>query len=451
MHDLVLRRARLSFAAAAPEIDLAIDDGCWSLLGTVSEAGRQEIDLAGEVLLPGGVDLHVHFNEPGRTHWEGFETGSRAALAGGLTTVAEMPLNAIPATTTVDALRIKRAAIEGKSYTDYGLWGGLQPDNLDQLDGLAAAGVMGFKAFLCPSGTDEFAAVNPAQLREGMKRLAPTGLVLAVHAEDPATLAEAASGNAPRTSASDWEASRPVAAELRAIEACLTAAKATGCRLHIVHISSPACAALVASAVADGVAVTCETCPHYLAFTLDDAARLGPMAKCAPPLRPEATRRALWEAVAAGQVHTLGSDHSPCPPDLKGGTFFDAWGGINGVQDGWRWVLEAAAETSPALADHLVKMGTSRPAALVGWRQKGQIAPGADADAWWTPPAPDGPRRLGDGPRYARHDLSPYADLPTRRGPVSGLLRGKLVVNEGAVLAAPSGTFLHGQAWAGSR
>lgn len=447
MYDLVLRNAVLAPENPAERFDLAISDGRWAALGAVAESGREELDLAGALLFPGAVDLHVHFNEPGRTAWEGFASGSQAALAGGITAVAEMPLNSIPSTTSVAHLAAKRAAIGSQSWVDFGLWGGLQPDNLDELAALAHAGVMGFKAFLSPSGTDEFQNVGYDLLAEGMKRIAETGLPLAIHAEDPATLEQASARLGQRESAWDWEASRPVEAELVAVSRVIESTRATGCRTHIVHVSHPRVAELISHAAMGGVPVSGETCPHYLLLDLVAAERLGARAKCAPPLRRREDVEGLWEALELGWLQTIGSDHSPCPPVMKQGSFFEAWGGINGIQYGWRLLLERALRrSSPPLAE-LLAMGTQAPADLVGWPRKMGIREGADADAWWLQTLGRDTRlSVADG--YARYPLSPYDGSDTRWLAPSVLLRGRFVCDRGSLLGEPLGEFLPGAATA---
>ena len=289
--------------------------------------GEETLDARGRVVLPGAVDLHVHFNEPGRTHWEGWGPGSRAAAAGGVTTVVEMPLNAIPPTTTAAALVTKVQAAQASSVVDFALWGGLITDNLADLPALAQGGVVGFKAFMCPSGTAEFPHVEDGILYEGLCRIAQLDLLLAVHAEShwiTRHLTEQLQAQR-RRDRQAWAESRPPIAELEAIQRALFLASRAGCRLHIVHLSRPEGTELVQEAKDAGQMVTVETCAHYLTLTDDDLVRLGRVAKCAPPLRDRAAQDRLWQDVLAGRVDCITSDHSPCPTDDKTRGNEDIW------------------------------------------------------------------------------------------------------------------------------
>ncbi len=343
----------------------------------------EEIDARGLLLLPGLVDAHVHFSEPGRGHWEGFETGSRAAAAGGVTSFVEMPLNAHPPTINAEALRLKQAAA-AVSHVDYALWGGLVEDNLADLADLQAGGVVGFKAFMV-SATD-FPRSDARIMREGMAQIAGFGSFLAVHAEDEEmtgrlTMALRAAG---RTDRAAWGEARPIAAELTAIDEAIGLAEATGARLHIVHVSCAEGIDRISAAKARGVAVTSETCAHYLFFDETDLERLGPVAKCAPPLRAPAEREALWDRVLAGAVDVITSDHSPCLWEEKtagDADIFEAWGGISGVQSTLPALLtEGVAKRGLPLSD-LVRMTAANPARLFGlYPKKGSLSAGADAD-----------------------------------------------------------------------
>ena len=324
-YDLLVR-------GASPLPEIGIADG--AIAGFTAASAREEIDATGLIVMPGVIDAHVHFNEPGRTEWEGWATGSRAAVAGGVTTVCDMPLNSHPPVVTADAFEAKRRAAEAQSICDFALWGGLCPGHVGDLDALAACGAIGFKAFMADSGIDDFPKVDLDTLREGMRRAAALGLPVAVHAEFDRRERRPAQSAARRgTSVADYLASRPVESECEAIRAALEIAEETGCALHVVHVSSGRGVALIAEARARGVDVTAETCPHYLVFTGDDMERLGAVAKCAPPFRDAAERAALIDHVRAGRVDTIGSDHSPSPWTMKtDANFFRVWGGIAGVQ-----------------------------------------------------------------------------------------------------------------------
>ncbi len=324
--DLLIRGAQ-----PFPEIGIA--DG--KMISFTGGSAREEINATGLHVFPGVIDSHVHFNEPGRTDWEGIETGSRALAAGGGTLFFDMPLNAHPPTCDAASFDLKLAAAEKKSLTDFAFWGGLVPDNLDKMEELAERGVVGFKAFMSNSGIEDFSCVDSETLREGMKRAAKLKLPVAVHAESETLTSKLAreSITAGKTSIRDYLDSRPVAAELDAIRQAIDLAGETDCALHVVHVSSGEGVALIAAANKSGVAATCETCPHYLVLTENDVERLGAVAKCAPPLRPANIQNDLWQHLLAGDITTIGSDHSPSPPELKTApNFFKVWGGISGVQ-----------------------------------------------------------------------------------------------------------------------
>lgn len=370
MFELVVRGGTIDGAAT----DIGITDGLIAELAPELAGGTTEIDASGLDVLPGVVDAHVHLNDPGRSDWEGIPTGSQALAAGGTTTAADMPLNASPPTLDATSFAAKARAIEGRSHVDLALWGGLVPGPLDRLDELAACGVVGFKAFMCSSGIDDFESVDDDQLGEGMRRAATLGLPVAVHAEDDElttrlTVEARARG---ATSVRDWLATRPVKAELDAIARALRLAEETGCPLHLVHVSCGSGVALVAEARGRGVDVSCETCPHYLAYDESDLERVGALLKCTPPLRrPEERARLIG---SLGAVDTLGSDHSPAPPSMKQGrSFLEIWGGISGAQS----LLAVALDIAPRDAARLV---ASTPARLLGLRDKGRLEVGADAD-----------------------------------------------------------------------
>ena len=347
--------------------DIAIEDDWITAVGRHLDAPGEEIDARGLHIFPGGIDSHVHFNEPGRTDWEDIAHGSAGLAAGGYTAFVDMPLNNLPVTTTVEAFDLKLAAMERSAKVDYGIWGGLVPGNLDELEALVKRGVMGFKAFMCPSGIDEFPACDEATLREGMERIAELRSILLVHAEDPALLREPKG-----PTAHDFIDSRPPEAEWAAISTAIGLARETGCRLHVVHVSTARGADLIWDAINQGVNVSGETCPHYLLYTRDDLERLGGPGKCAPPFRTKEDQERLL------RLPIFVSDHSPSTFDLKqGGDFRHVWGGISGCQTtrqlllAQRWPLEGlAARTATYVAQRF------------GLMNKGNIAPGFDADLW---------------------------------------------------------------------
>jgi allantoinase len=412
--------------------DVAVEDGLVAAVGPELPGGREEIDARGLLVMPGAVDGHVHLNDPGRADWEGWDTGTAALAAGGVTCCADMPLNSVPATLDGASFDAKVAAARGRARIDFALWGGLVPGNLAGMDELAARGVVGFKAFMTPSGVPEFAHVDADDLGRGMERAAALGLPVAVHAEDPVVLAATPRGGG-RTMR-DWCASRPVAAELAAVATALALARATGCAVHLVHLSSPEAVDLVSAARAEGVDATCEACPHHLVLTREDAGRIGAAAKCAPPLRSAAERAGLWGRLAAGAIDLVGSDHSPGPPALKrGDDMFAVWGGIAGAQTTLPLLLThgpGQGVTPEAAAEAL----SAAPARRLRLEGKGGLRPGADADlalvrlgAPWTLRAED---------LRTRHAISPYLGMTLTARVERTILRGVTVHGPGAAAGA---------------
>ena len=409
-YDLVVRAGRAVLPDGERACALAIRDGRIADLAAEDAAfdATAEIRLAAdEVLLPGLVDTHVHVNEPGRTAWEGFATATAAAAAGGVTTIVDMPLNSIPPTCDVPALETKRARAVDRCAVDVGFWAGAIPGNLAQLRPLHEAGVVGFKCFLLPSGVDEFPPLDAAELLAAMREIASFGGLLIAHAEDGEAVREAPAGRAYRS----FLESRPAEAEGRAIGMLLDAARRTGCRTHIVHLSSAAALPLLAEARAEGLAVTVETCPHYLSFAAEEIPDGATEFKCCPPIRDRANRELLWQGLTHGLIDCVVSDHSPCLPELKrfeDGDFGAAWGGISSLQLGLPAVWTQARARDVPLAE-LAGWLAERPAALAGLPGKGKLAVGADADL--VAFAPDEwfvvePARLRQ-----RHPVTPYAGL----------------------------------------
>jgi allantoinase len=378
--DTVVRARRAVVGGEERPADVGIRDG--HVVAVAAHGALQAaevVELAGdEVLLPGLVDTHVHVNEPGRTEWEGFASATRAATAGGVTTIVDMPLNSIPPTVTVAALDVKRAAARGQCFVDVGFWGGAVPGNVTDLAGLHEAGVFGFKCFLLDSGVEEFPHLAPADFATAMTEVARLGALMIVHAEDADEVAECAHGRA----YGGFLASRPDAAEERAIALVVDTARTTGARAHVVHLSASGALPTLRAALAGGVDVSVETCPHYLHFeagTIPDGAT---ELKCCPPIRDGANREALWAALGGGDIDMVVSDHSPCTADLKRqdtGDFAEAWGGIASLQLGLPVVWSGARERGVPLADVVRWMATA-PARRVGLTSKGEIAVGADAD-----------------------------------------------------------------------
>ncbi|MBW8802481.1 MAG: allantoinase [Catenulispora sp. 13_1_20CM_3_70_7] len=378
--DLVLRSRRTVLPEGTGPAAVCVTDSRISAVLPYDAPvdGVEEWDLGGLALLPGLVDTHVHVNEPGRTAWEGFASATRAAALGGVTTLIDMPLNAIPPTTTPAALAAKRAAAQGQCHVDVGFWGGAVPGNADDLAPLHEAGVFGFKCFLADSGVPEFPALDSAQLEAAARRIAAFDGLLIVHAEDPGLLA----GHQAGTGFGDFVASRPDAAETSAVATVLDAARRSGARVHILHLSSAEPLPLIAAAKADGVRVSVETCPHYLVFDAEHVPDGATEFKCCPPIRSGANAERLWAALASGLIDFVVSDHSPCTPDLKApgtGDFAAAWGGIASIQLGLSAVWTEARDRGWSL-DRVVDRMARRTADFVGLSHKGRIAEGCDAD-----------------------------------------------------------------------
>ncbi len=402
----------------------------------------EEVDARGLHVFPGGVDTHVHFNEPGRPDWETFADGSAALAAGGYTAFVEMPLNSRPVTVDADSFDAKLEVAASTSLVDFGLWGGLVPGNLDQLEALVERGVAGFKAFMCSSGNEDFPAVDDWTLAEGMRRLARLGSILLVHAEDSGILdALARSARAEgRSGIRDFLRSRPAAAELQAIARAIFWAGETGCRLHVVHVSTAAGARMIGEAAARGVDVSCETCPHYLLFTSADLERLGAVAKCTPPFRSAADVAGLWRGVGDGSVPMIVSDHSPTSPENKlGDDFFQVWGGVSGCQSTRRLLL--AAGPAHGLDEAVIARATARnPARRFELAGKGELAAGLDADLWLVDLSESGV--LSRQELLYRNPSSLHEGQPVRGRTVRTIVRGQTVFAEGRVVSPPVGRLL---------
>lgn len=420
--DLLIRGAQ-------PHSAIGIADGKIAALdeGSASE----EIDATGLLVLPGAIDAHVHFNEPGRAGWEGIATGSRACAAGGTTTFFDMPLNSTPPLIDATAFAAKRAIAERESFVDFALWGGLVPGNLDQLETLRDCGVIGLKAFMSQSGIDDFPKADPATLRAGMQRAAALDLLVAVHAEiDHPELVHG-------SSIEDYLASRPIAMELEAIRLALDLAGETGCPLHIVHVSSAAGIALIAAARADGVDVTCETCPHYLVLNEEDVERLGAVAKCAPPIRDERERQRMLACVANGHVQTIGSDHSPSPMAMKTDPdFFKVWGGISGAQHLLALLFDLDLE--PERIQCVASENVADRFLLAG--RKGRIDVGLDADLALIDP--EGTTEVTVESLQYRHRHTPYLGRTLRSRVVRTIVRGQTVFADRRIVGPPRGQLL---------
>ena len=407
--DLVIEAPRAVIDGAETACSVGVRAGRVATVEAL-DAGLDAADvvrLADDVvLLPGLVDTHVHVNDPGRADWEGFAHATRAAAAGGVTTIVDMPLNSVPATLDVAALELKRKTAADRCYVDVGFWGGAVPANHHDLEPLWQAGVFGFKCFLADSGVPEFPALDETGLGTVAESVAAFGGLLLVHAEDPDAL-EAFVG--PVTDYRGFLATRPAHAELSAIRAVIEASRRTGCRVHVVHLSAASALPELAAAHERGVPVTVETCPHYLTFAAEEVPAGGTLFKCCPPIRDAANQDRLWEALGAGTIGCVVSDHSPCPTELKHldtGSFADAWGGIGSLQLGMSAVWAGARRRGHGLPE-LVRWMASGPADRAGLHRKGRIAVGNDAD--FCVLAPDEELVVDEARLWQRNPQTPYA------------------------------------------
>ena len=408
-------------------------------------SGANVYDARKSVVMPGLVDTHVHINEPGRTEWEGFETATRAAAAGGVTTLIDMPLNSIPATTTVAALEAKRKAARGKCWVNVGFWGGVVPGNAGELRALHRAGVFGFKCFLVPSGVPEFEHVTEKDLRAALPKLAKIGLPLLFHAELPGPIERRLNqiGRADPKRYGTFLFSRPPSAEYEAITLIIRLCREFGVRVHIVHLSNAKALGVLRRARKEGLPISVETCPHFLFFSSREVPRGATEFKCAPPIREKDNRDRLWYGLRKGTIEMIVSDHSPCLPEMKrlgAGDFLRAWGGISSLQLGLSAVWEKSIGRKFSLM-RLLHCMTTGPARLAGLEdRKGAIAAGYDADiVVWNS---DKRFRVTPATLHHRHKLTPYRGKFVRGLVEATFLRGDLIYDRGKFLGAPRGSLL---------
>ena len=435
MYDLFIRNGTVITPDGVRPADVAVEHGrIVEVAAGLAGWGREEIDATGLHVFPGLIDVHVHFNDPGRADWEGASTGSAALAAGGGTCFFDMPLNSTPP--VIDGRRFdeKVAAMTGKSHADFGLWGGLVPGNLGHMAELADRGVVGFKAFMSNSGIEDFGRADDLTLLRGMAEAARLGLPVAVHAEseDLTSRLTAEAREAGRTGVRDYLDTRPIVAEVEAIRRAILFAAETGCQLHVVHVSS---AAGMAAVAAGGGTVTGETCAHYLALTDADVERLGARAKCAPPLRSAAEVEKLWEDVASLRVALVSSDHSPAPASMKtAADFFAVWGGIAGVQS-TRAVL--LSRDPPLPLPVVARLTSGTPADRFGIAGKGRVEATYDADLSLVDLSATDQLRAED--LLDRHKLSPYVGMAFRGHVRRTLLRGQTTFADGRIVGRPIG------------
>jgi allantoinase len=440
--DCVIRGGTLVLQDGVHQLDLAIEDGKICDVGPQLPGAAKEIDARGLHVFAGVIDIHLHFNEPGRTEWEGAETGSRALAAGGGTVFFDMPLNSTPCTVNAREFDRKRAALEAASITDFGLWGGLVPGNVGEMEELAGSGGVGFKAFMCDSGLPEFPRADDGTLFEGLKEAARLDLPVAVHAESQ-ELISALSRRAlqqARAGVREFLESRPVIAEVEAIQRAALLAAEAGAKLHIVHVSSGRGAVAALEARVRGVDVSIETCPHYLFFTEEDVERLGAIAKCAPPLRNATHQDALWTKVMDESIDAVASDHSPAPPAMKGTDFWKAWGGIQGVQSTLGVMLDHGFHRRGLGPERIAALLAGNPAQRFRIPSKGSLRVGNDADMVFVDLSASHTLRAED--LYQRHRLSPYIGEQFRGVIRQTILRGETIFKDGAITALHGGKFV---------
>ncbi|MDR7302545.1 allantoinase AllB [Haloactinomyces albus] len=442
--DVVFRAPRLIGPNGEVSGSVGVRDGRIVAIETLDAAldAAREVELGDdEVLLPGMVDTHVHVNDPGRAEWEGFPTATRAAAEGGITTIVDMPLNCLPPTIDSGALQVKRKAAQDRVHVDVGFWGGAVHGNLAELRGLHEDGVFGFKCFLLHSGVDEFPPLNVTEMEEALRTVAALDAMMIVHAEDSDAIEHAPTAHG--EDYDDFLSSRPRGAENIAIAQVIEAARRTGARVHILHLSSSDALAMIASARADGVRVTVETCPHYLSFTSEEIPDGGTQFKCCPPIREAANRELLWRGLADGTIDCIVSDHSPCTPDLKHfdiGDFGVAWGGVSSLQLGLSAIWTQARVRGHDLAD-VVRWMSSRPAELAGLQRKGAIAVGNDADLCVF--APDDAYVVDVGKLNHRNPVSAYHGRALAGVVRNTWLRGHHIAGPDADSSTPRGEFLN--------
>jgi allantoinase len=431
MYDLLIKGGKVILENEAVITDIAVKDGKIAAIGCNLGESIETIDATNLVVSPGMIDAHVHISEPGRTHWEGYETGTRAAAKGGVTSFIEMPLNQLPATTDRKSLQLKLEAAKGKLSVDVALFGGLVPYNLDKIQELNEEGVVAYKCFLATCGDttieDDFRNVDDYSLYVGMKEIAKTGKILTIHAENALICDEL--GNVAvsegRLTLKDYVESRPVFTEVEAIRRAIYMAKVTNCRLHIVHVSSPEGVEEITKARNEGQKVTCETCTHYFALDTDQLDTLGTVSKCSPPIRNKDNQERLWAKLFAEEISFITSDHSPCPPDMKEGHAFAAWGGISGLQNNVDILFDEAVQQRGMELPLFAKLISTNVADLYELKNKGRISIGKDADFVFI--KPNSPYTLEASDLEYKHKVSPYVGRKIGAQIARTILKGKSI------------------------
>ncbi|MFA6807481.1 MAG: allantoinase AllB, partial [Eubacteriales bacterium] len=422
--------------------DVAVKDGKIAEIAkkiSAEKTASKEIDAKGLHVLPGLIDAHVHFNEPGsRTEWEGLTTGSSSLAAGGITTFFDMPLNSDPELTNAEEFKKKKEVADQKSIVDYGILGGLVPENFADLKGLKDCGVVAFKGFMCHSGIDAFHYFDDKTLMEGMEKIAEIDGILMLHAESPEITTKLAADcvKEGRVTVRDFVASRPVISEIMAVEKAVALAEVTGCKVHIVHASSGEVVECVTRAKKRGVNISVETCGSYLALNIEDFEEIGPLCKCCPPVREQKHVESLWKAIENGEIDTIGSDHSPAPASLKemgpGKNIFNTWGGISSAQSTLNVMLEEGYYKRNISLETITKVTSANPAKRFGlYPKKGTIAVGSDAD--FAIVDLNSSFTLKKDDLYYQHKHSPFVGKNFRGKVLYTILRGNTVFENNKV------------------
>ncbi|MCM3711416.1 allantoinase [Sporosarcina luteola] len=437
-YDLIIKNGTIVTAESVIQGDIAVKDGKIQEVGQALQGTAvRVIDAEGQHVLPGLIDTHVHFNEPGRTEWEGLATGSRSLAAGGATSFFDMPLNSTPPTINKENLDLKKACAEEKSVVNPYFWGGLVPENIADLKELHENGVIGFKAFMSPSGIVDFNHVDDETIFKGMKEIASFGSLLAVHAESTVICDQLAEEKQKqgKTTARDFVESRPIISEIEAVRRIISYAEATGCKLHVVHASSRKVVEIITEAKQRGVDITVETCPHYLALNIQDFEEKGGLAKCCPPLRDENEVEDLWAAVANGEINVIASDHSPAPASMKTITdnYFEGWGGISGAQSTLNIMLTEGYFKRNLPLEKIVELTATNPAKLFGLTNKGALEAGYDADIAIVDLNES--FELKNEDLFYRHQHSPYVGMTFKGKVKTTIVNGEVVFENDEIVS----------------
>ncbi|WP_262177091.1 allantoinase [Saccharococcus sp. Marseille-Q5394] len=437
-YDLIIKNGKIVTAESVIQGDIAVKDGKIQEVGQALQGTADRvIDAEGKHVLPGLIDTHVHFNEPGRTEWEGIATGSRSLAAGGATSFFDMPLNSTPPTINKENLDLKKACADEKSIVNPYFWGGLVPENIADLKDLHDNGVIGFKAFMSPSGIADFNHVDDVTIFKGMKEIASLGSLLAVHAESTVICDQLAEEKQKqgKTTARDFVESRPIISEIEAVRRIISYAEATGCKLHVVHASSRKVVEVIQEAKDRGVDITVETCPHYLALNVQDFEAKGGLAKCCPPLRDQDEVEDLWAAVANGEINVIASDHSPAPASMKTITdnYFEGWGGISGAQSTLNIMLTEGYFKRNLPLEKIVELTATNPAKLFGLTNKGVLEPGYDADIAIVDLNES--FELKNEDLFYRHQHSPYVGFEFKGKVKTTIVNGEVVFENDKIVS----------------